>query len=224
MKISDIIRKDYLSFEASEKLPFAAKKLLSAGVSEAPVVQRRKYIGMFSSSDLARVLVKESMFGKASEADFTRTKNEPLFKHMHHFSATLKPDSDVISAYLILLHKNVDIIPVVGKNSVLVGVVRTSDLQKKMSEMLSAGGKPPSRKAEAAEADDRIPEAQAGNTSLDLILKYVQKKGATTAEEVSSKFGLPLNEIEEYVLCLEKHDLLKVEYDFFGKMKLKKVE
>ena len=224
MKISEIIKKDYLSFEASEKLSVAAKKLSADGVSEAPVVQRRKYIGMFSTSDIARVLVKESMFGAASEVDFARTKNDPLFKHMHHFSATLTPDSDIISAYLILLHKNVDMIPVVGKGSTLVGVVRVSDLQKKMTLMLSAGGKPPSRKEAASEADDKIPEAQAGNTSLDLILKYVQKKGATSAEEVSAKFGLPLNEIEEYVLCLEKHDLLKVEYDFFGKMKLRKAE
>lgn len=224
MKLTELIKKDFLSFESDDKLSNAARRLSSAGVSEAPVLQKKKYLGMFSASDIARVLVKESVFGKPTAANFKARREDPLFKHMHHFSATLTPDSDIISAYLVLLHKNVDIIPVVNKNRTLAGVVRASDIRKKMSEMLSEGGKVPSRAQSAADNAQLSLETAAGNTSLDLVLQFVQKKGATTAKEVSDKFKIPENEIEEYALCLEKHGLLKIEYDFFGKMKLRKAE
>lgn len=223
MNISDIIKKDFLVFDSQERLANAAKKLAQAGVSEAPVVQKRRFIGMFSTSDIARVLVKESVFGKPAEADFRLKRNDPLFKHIRHFSATLSPESDVISAYLVLLHKNVDVIPVLGKNKSVAGVVLASDLRKKMAQMLSEGGKIPLRELADDEPEKLAAEGK-GRTSLDIIFHFVQKKGAATAEEVSEKFGFPVHELEEYALCLEKHGLLRVEYDFFGKMKLKRME
>jgi predicted transcriptional regulator len=222
MKITELIRKKFLSFEFDDKLPLAAKKLAAEGLSEAPVTQNNKYIGMFSTSDIARVLVKISVFGKLQTPDLKHARNDPLLMHMHHFTATLVPDSDIISAYLVLLHNNVDMIPVVGKNQSLVGVVMASDLRKKMVQMLSEGGEVPVRKApEKVDIDTLLTE---GNTALDMVLHYVQKKGVVTAEEVSAKFKIPAGEIEEYALCLEKHGLLKTEYNFLGKLTLKKAE
>jgi CBS domain-containing protein len=223
MKISDITKKKYLSFESDETLSLAAKKLAAAGVSEAPVTEKRKYIGMFSTSDLARVLVRESVFGKGKVADFSKAKGDPIIKHMHHFSATIGPDADIISAYLVLLHKNVDVIPVVGKNKMLVGVALASDLREEMAKMLSEDGTVPKRQP-LQKSEDGDYKPASGNTALDMVLHYVQAKGTVTAEEVSAKFKIPVNEIEEFALSLDKHGLVKAEYGFLGKMTLKRVE
>jgi CBS domain-containing protein len=289
MKISELLRKKFLSFEFDDKLPFAAKKLAQAGVSEAPVTQNMKYFGMFSTSDIARVLVKISVFGKLQAPDFEKAKNDPLLMHMHQFTATLGPDSDIISAYLVLLHKNVDVIPVVDKRNTLVGVVLASDLREKMAQMLSEKGKVPSRQIIAPSNNSAPPKSNApqmtaaplngaeppkgnakpggwlgmfhsnksaikgapqgakpavpasppskaqlpvvldeklgnGSTALDMVLHYVQVKGAATAEEVAARFKIPEAEIEEFAISLEKHGLLKVEFNFMGKMTLKKME
>jgi CBS domain-containing protein len=224
MKISDIVKKDFLVFDSQEPLSTAAKKLAQAGVSEAPVVQKKRYISMFSTSDIARVLVKESVFGKPEQADFRLKRNDPLFKHIRHFTATLSPESDIISACLVLLHKNVDVIPVLGKNKSVAGVVLASDLRKTMAQMLSEGGKVPTRGIPEGDEPDKLSSEGKGNTTLDIILHYVQRNGSAKAEEVSKKFGLPMHELEDYALCLEKHGLLRVEYDIFGKMKLHKLE
>ena len=220
MKVSDIIQRKFLSFEADDTLSFAVSKLAQAGVAEAPVIRLRKYVGMFSASDAARVLVKIGVFGP-HKADFSKARKDPVLRHMHPLSPTLGMDADIMSAYLVLLHRNVDVIPVVGKNRALLGVVLSSDLRKQMAQMLSDEDKAPPRAAAPSDSDVKL---GSGDTVLDLILHFVQKKGVTTAEEVSAKFKIPVNEIEEYAMSLDKHGLLKAEYNFLGKMKLKKLE
>jgi CBS domain-containing protein len=242
MLASDLMRKDCICFDADEKLSAAAKRLYLAKQSEAPVVRKGRFIGMFSTSDIARVLVKQSMFGKAAYADFSKTKDDPLCRHIHSASATLRLDSDMTSAFLALLHKNVGAIPVVERGS-LVGVVLASDLRKQMAKMMSAKGKVPQRKGAQRQPEKkgfslfgraRQPvhdsaasiaeqELHGGKTSIDLILQYVQAKGAATTKQVAAVFRLTEPEIEEYAIALEKHGLLKVEYDMLGKMKLRKV-
>ena len=220
MKVSDIVQKKFLSFDVDDTLSFAARKLAQADVSAAPVTHLRKYAGMVSISDIASVLVKIGVFAP-SKADFSKAKKDPLEKHMHRYLPTLGMDDDVMSAYFMLLHKNVDVIPVVGKNRALLGVVLSSDLRRQMAQMMSDEGKAPPRAAAPPDGDDKL---AAGDTVLDLILHFVQRKGVTTAEEVSAKFKIPVNEIEEYAMSLDKHGLLKAEYNFLGKMKMKKME
>ena len=219
MKVSDIIQRKFLSFEADDTLSFAVSKLAQAGVAEAPVIRLRKYVGMFSASDAARVLVKIGVFGP-HKADFSKARKDPLAKHMHRLSPTLGMDADIMSAYFLLLRRNADVIPVVGKNHALLGVVLSSDLRKQMAQVLSDDPQAPPR-AVQPDSDDKL---GAGDTVLDLILHFVQKNGVATAEEVSAKFKIPVSEIEEYAMSLDKHGLLKAEYNFLGKMKLKRLE
>ena len=220
MKVSDVIQRKFLSFDVDDTLAFAARKLAVADVSEAPVTRLRKYVGMFSTQDAARVLVKIGMF-VPSKADFSKTKKDPLIKHMRRFSPTLGMDADIMSAYFVLLRRNADVIPVVGKNHALLGVVLSSDLRKQMAQLMSDDSKAPLLSAVPSDSDDKL---GTGDTVIDLILHFVQKKGVTTAEEVSAKFKIPVNEIEDYAMSLDKHGLLKAEYNFLGKMKLKKLE
>jgi CBS domain-containing protein len=219
MKISDIMRKEFLVLEADDTLASAAKKLVEEGQSEAPVVRARKFLGMFLTSDLAAVFVKKGIFG-VTRADTQKVREDVVSKHIRSTKTWLHPDTDMLSAFLLLVHRNVDVIPVLDKGRKVMGVVRVSDIRKEMSKMLSEGGKLPVR------TPDKLQELEmlGGKTAIDHIVHYVQKKGSATAEEVAKSCNLTIQEVEEYANSLEKNGLLKLEYNLFGKMKLHKPE
>ena len=219
MKISDIMKKEFLVFEADTTLAEAAKKLVEEGQSEAPVVRARKFIGMFLTSDLAAVFVKGGIFG-LRRADTGKVGSDVVSKHIRSTKTWLHPDTDMLSAFLLLVHRNVDVIPVLDKGRKVMGVVRVSDLRKEMNKILSEGGKLPVRTADKAQELDML----GGKTAIDHIVHFVQKRGSASAEEVAKQCNLTIQEVEEYANSLEKNGLLKLEYNLFGKMKLHKPE
>jgi predicted transcriptional regulator len=218
MKVSDIMKKDFLVFEADDTLALAAKKLVEKGQSEAPVVRQRRFIGMFLTSDLAAVFVKKGIFGSPTPADAEKVREDVVSKHIRSKKTWLDPEADILSAFLLLVHRNVDVIPVLDKGRKIMGVVHASDVRKEMAKMLSAGGKLPVRTAEKLQELEML----GGKTAIDHIVHYVQKRGSATAEEVARNCNLTLQEVEEYANSLEKNGLLKLEYSILGKMKLHK--
>jgi len=215
MKISDIMRKDFLVLEADDTLAFAAKKLSEGNQSEAPVVRSRRFLGMIMTSDLAAVFLKKGIFG-VSRADTAKVRSDVVSKHIRSTKTWLHPDTDLLSAFLLLVHRNVDVIPVLDRGRKVIGVVRVSDLRKEIAKMLSEGGKMPVRTPDKAQELDDL----GGNTAIDHIVHYVHRRGSATAEEVAKKCNLTVAEVEEYSNSLEKNGLLRLEYNLFGKMKL----
>ena len=220
MKISEIMKKDFLCFEADDTLSFAAKKLVERGLSGAPVVRQRRFIGMLLTSDLAAALVKHGIFGNAAPADAEKVRGDVVSKHIRSKRTFLKPDADLLSAFLLLVHRNVDVIPVLDKTRRVMGVVLASDIRKEIAKILSAGGKLPVRQTEGTQEAELHPD----HTAIDLIVHFVQKRGAATAEEVARYCNLTIGEVEEYATSLEKNGLLKLEYSIIGRMKLKRPE
>ena len=218
MKISDMMKEKFLVLDANDTLSFAAKKLASAGCSDAPVTKGGKFIGIFLTSDLAAALVKKGIFSSPSSADARRVRSEPVSKHIKNTRAWLHPATDLLSAFMFLTHYNAGAIPVVDRKNRVVGVVLASDLRDEMAKMLSAGGELPSRTPEKL----REIEAAGGKTAIDHILHLVQQKGEASTAEVAKACELDISEVEEYALSLEKNRLLALDYDIFGKMKLKK--
>jgi CBS domain-containing protein len=220
MKISEIMKQDFLCLEYDDTLSFAAKKLVDANLSEAPVVRQRKFVGMFLTSDLAAALVKTGIFGQASTADANKVKNDVVGKHFRSTRTWLAPDADLLSALLLLVHRNVDVIPVLDKEKKIIGIVNVADVRREIAKMLSAGGKIPVRTPENLQEMELL----GGKTAIDHIVHYVQEKGTAGAEEVAKKCGLTVDEVEEYANSLEKNGLLKLEYTMFGKLKLHRPE
>jgi len=220
VKISDITRKDYLFFDSEDTLVFAAKKLVEKGLSEAPVLHEGKFIGMFLTSDLAAALVKTSIFGSPSQADALRVQKEPVGRHIGSRRTYLHPGADILSACLLLVHRNVDTIPVIDMEKKVLGVVHASDVRREMLKMMSAGGKIPIR----TPAKLQQLEALGGKTAIDQIVHYIEEKGAASASEVARSCNLTVAEVEEYANSLEKNRLLRLEYDLLGKMRLRRPE
>lgn len=218
VKIANIMKKNFLFFDSEDTVGFAAKKLVEKGQSEAPVIHEGKFMGMFLTSDLAAALVKTSVFGKPQKADGVKVQHQPVGKRIGSRRTFLTQEADILSAFLLLVHRNVDIIPVINKERKVLGVVRAEDVRKEMLRMLSAGGEIPVRTPERLQQLDAL----GGKTAIDQILHFVEQKGAASAKEVAKQCNLTVDEVEEYANSLEKNHLLKLEYDILGKVKLKK--
>lgn len=225
MKVSEIMKKDFLVLSSDTTLADAAKRLSEKGQSEAPVVSNGRFLGMLLTSDIAAVIVRTGLFGRPKQADVGRPSAEPVARHMGSHRTWLTPDADMLSAFLLLIHRNVDVIPVLDSQKKIIGVVRAEDIRREMARILSSGPKSPAKSKAAPKPQKEEPERfSAGNTAIDSIVHYVQSKGAASAEEVAKACGLKLAEVEEYAASLERYGLLKAEYSIFGKMKLKKIQ
>ncbi|MEM2138248.1 MAG: CBS domain-containing protein [Candidatus Anstonellaceae archaeon] len=218
MKISEIMKKSFLFFDSDDTIASAAKRLVEKGQSEAPVVREGKFIGMFLTSDLCAALVKTSIFGKPKAEDAVKVQNQIVGKHIGSRRTYLAPEADILSAFLLLVHRNVDIIPVIDKERKILGIVKAEDVRKEILKMLSSGGKIPVRTPEKLQQMDAL----GGKTAIDLIVHYVEEKGVASAKEVAKHCNLTVDEVEEYAASLEKNRLLKLEYDILGKMKLRR--
>lgn len=232
MKISDIMKKSFVSLSSDETLISAAKTLVSEGLSEAPVLNKRKFVGMFRTSDLAATLVKPGIFGAPKQADTNKAKNELVGKHTRNMRTWLHPEADLISALLLLIHTNVNSMPVLDSEGRVIGVVHASELRKEMLKILSSGGKMPIRERKAAAAlmhgkpaetpQSAPPARPETHTAIDNLVHFVQDKGSVSAADAAKHCDLTIEEVEAYALSLEKNGLLKLGYDIMGKMKLER--
>ncbi len=220
MKISEIMRKIYLSFDANDKFYHSAVKLLRKKQREAPVTRAGKLVGVFSVSDIAGSLVHKNFIGKITKMNMKQVRNETVRKHMTRKVLYLNAEADIVSAYLFISHKNPDTIPVVDKKGNLLGVVLSADLKHEMLKILTEGAEPVPETS--IEEVNKTSEGETGRTAIDSILFYVQSKGAVEALALAREFKIPVEEVEEYAESLEKHGLLKIEYNLFGKMTLRK--
>lgn len=223
MKITDMVDRSFFSLDTGDTLAFAAKKFAEKKISEAPVLQQGRLVGVLSTSDIASALISKGLMGRARAADPAKAGGMTAGRHLSQRPFYLKDDADVLEAISILARHKADFIPVADGKGMMRGVLWSVDVRKKMAEMLTdvkKGGKEPA--ISAAEASER--DGAGGRTTIDQILRFVERKGSAGASEIAKQFRLPLTEVEEYAVSLEKHGLLQLDYDLLGKMKLRKKE
>ena len=224
MKISAMMDKEFFSLDAADTLGYAAKKFAEKKLSEAPVISQGRLAGMLTTSRIAEALVKTRLVGKPREADAVKAGGMSVGKHMFRGAIFLHEDAELVEAISMLSNYNIGSIPVVDKKGAVVGVLWADDLQKAMADMLSGKGSAKGATAQVSASETMESDSGGGKTAVDQILRYVEKKGSATSSELARLFSLPLSEVEEYAISLEKHGLLMLEYDILGKMKLRKKE
>jgi CBS domain-containing protein len=220
MKVSELMKKNSLVFESDETVSHAAAALVKKGQACAPVVRGGKYLGMITLSDIASTLVKNGFFG-ASQQDGKGAQKDAVFKHMRASNASLKEDDGMPKALFFLSQHNLPILPVTDRRGALLGVINSSELGEEIVQMVSSKH---SAKGAKDEQDKKVKEEIGGETAVDDIVRYVQKRGVATSEEVARACKLTQDEVEEYATSLERDGLLKIEYTIFGVMKLCKPE
>jgi predicted transcriptional regulator len=222
MRISDIMKKDFLCISPDDTLASAAKKLAEKELSEAPVMGEGKFRGMLCTSDLAAALVRHEILSmNLFQADAPKAGGEAVIKHIKSTRAWLAPEADILSAFLLLVHHNIETLPVLNKNGRVIGVVRGADLRREMVRMLASGSTKKQEKArKSAVRRDDAPIK--GTTAIDQLVHFVRQKGMVSAPEAAKRCNLTVAEVEAYALSLEKNGLLKIDYDMLGNMKLQK--
>jgi predicted transcriptional regulator len=98
MRISEIMKKEFLCIEPDDTLASAAKKIVGRGLSEAPVMGEGKFRGMLCTSDLAASLVRHQILNiKPLQADAPKVGGEAVIKHIKSTRAWLAPEANIFS-------------------------------------------------------------------------------------------------------------------------------
>ena len=220
MRISDIMKKDFLCIDPDETLASAAKKIMEKGLSEAPVMGEGKFRGMLCTSDLAAALVRHDLLNsKPLQADAPKAGGEAVIKHIRSTRAWLAPEADVLSAFLLLVHHNIETLPVLNKSGRVLGVVRGEDLRREMLAMFASSSK---KQEKAKKVAVRSVASVKGTTAIDQLVNFVRQNESVSALEAAKNCNLTVEEVESYALSLEKNGLLRIDYDVLGNMKLQK--
>jgi acetoin utilization protein AcuB len=216
MRVKDIMRTNFVSFQADDRLKHILKVFADKKVSSAPVFDGEEYLGIVSDQMLIKhFLPKKFLFwGSKKELPIDKIKNiiaKSLAKKRRLY---LKPEQKVDSVAMRVGREGA-CIPVI-ENKKVVGVVRKEDLVVKvlLKHFAKKAGEKKMGKAGGREL----------HTELDKILEMVNEGGEVSAWNISKKLGISLKTVETLAESLERHHLIKTRYAWLGGMKLRRVE
>ncbi len=220
MKVSEIKKTGCISFDAGDEVYEVASRLVEAGRKEAPVTRQGRFIGIITLSALAAPFARANVVDNPNSAAVEKAKKERIEKYVStrmFMKIYLEPDMELSQAVAVLANRNAECVPVLDKRHRLIGGICTSELWKTIIKAVGKG-------RQAKKPSGAVAKSRGDDTTIDQVLAAVRARGKVTAAEVAVQLKLPLQTVEEYAQSLEKYGLLKVEYDLFGKMTLKKIE
>lgn len=226
MKVSEIMKTKFLWFDSEDSVYYAMRRLDAENRIEAPVVLQVTCMGIITISRLAFAMKARKLMDNIGMISAMKMRSErirPYVIPLPFFTKTyLEPEMELAEAVSILGNRmNAESLPVLDGKKRLIGLVYAADLRKAMLEALSFGMRSHDKKAqEKANA----PGKAALNTTIDRVLSFVKRRGMASPEEVSKQFKIPVQTVEKYAQSLEKHGLLKIEYNLLGKMTMKRAE
>ena len=106
----------------SDKVYQALELMNENHVEHLPIVEGDKYVGMISESDLSQAENDHS-----SLEQFKQSISNP----------SVKEDEHVLKAIQVAVQSGLTVVPIVGENAELIGVVTYADLLKYSSEFMS---------------------------------------------------------------------------------------
>ncbi len=219
MKTEDLMRKDFVSFQADDMLETILKKLAQNHVTSAPVFDGTEFIGILSDSDIVRYFSpKKFMFL------WKKDKPTPIdeLKKVTAKSLVSKPDlvlksGQTLESNLVEMAKVAMCIPVMDSNNPLrlIGVIRGEDIINFFLTELAKG---------AISESPVGPDASGGmSTEIDTILKRVNTEGQIEAWRLANDLSVSVKTIERLGESLAGHHLVEIKYSFFKGAILKRV-
>ena len=207
MKIRDLMRTDYVSFQADTKLYQIVKTFSEKGITSAPVFDHREFKGILTDRELVRYFSPNKFFSL-----WSRKKKSPIDEMKKVFAgdlarkpeATLAPEQFVHDV-LPKLARATECIPVMDDGRV-VGLVRGDDIVRFFMVELAKGelGK------ESAE------DSLAMDSAMDRILKVIRREGQVSCRKISNELGISFKTTEKLCEILARHHLIEINYSFFN--------
>ena len=141
MKVSELMVKDLTSVEADDTIRFLVETLETSETSSVPVTDdESRLVGIISERDVLAAAVPKYMelLHSASfmpninqlAAGLQRIADNAVKLHMCRDVVSVRSDADDLQAADLMLRHKLRLLPVVGENGRLVGIVRRVDLFK----------------------------------------------------------------------------------------------
>lgn len=129
IKVSEIMVKEPLFTTENEKISITELLMLRKNIGGLPIVdenKRKRLIGIITQRD-----IRLARFAMSLESPYTLVKNL-----MTHDPFVIKRDDSIKDALSIMFEKNVERLPVVNNNNILIGLVLQQDILRKLHEYL----------------------------------------------------------------------------------------
>ncbi len=224
MKIQDIMRKKFLFFEESTPLSKVVAAFAKEGVWEAPVLRRGKLLGMISDKQIAEHSLKSGfldLWKKAELENAVKIRGIPAIRLAKRRPFTLSEHALIADAILIISRRNDDMIPVLGKDKTVVGVVRGQDIVITIAKQLATQEireKKGAHETKTPEFEGRI------QTAVDFLLEMVGKRALVKSRDAAKSLNLTERALEDIARILEKHNLIEMDYDLTGRFTMRAVK
>ena len=223
MKVKDILREKYTSFDANDTLKLITMTFDERHIASAPVVRKGEYIGMVSDVAIAKKFKPQKMLGLfASETSVpvSQLKRMTAGEICEKYEVFLTPEDDIADAMAKVISKRYDCIPVLEskESKRLVGILRGSDIIKLFLQYFAV------YEAEMTTRKKPMSELTEVETLAGDMLARVEAEGKVAASVLAKDFGVAEETIEKIGTELERHSLLKITYRLFGGPVFKKAE
>lgn len=245
MKIKDIMRTDFVRINASESLEEVLKKFIKWNVTSAPVFEDQELVGIVTISNIVKFLNSKRNIFSIWRRGTKNEKSDLVFQAIATTQASkiatkpklvLKPDDDLDSAAAKAAN-TCECIPVIEGQRV-VGIIRSKDLviyllteiafhhsQTALKGLYEAVAiNKGSAYQHLPQQDVATVQASITSTTADKIMELIKENDAMSSKEIAAKIGTSEAYVEKIAEILEKHKLLKIEYNLLNGMIVKRLD
>jgi len=223
MKVRDILREKYTSFDVNDSLKLVATTFDERHVASAPVTKKGVYVGMISDVSIAKKFRPQKVLGifpSQIPVAISHLKRMTAGELCERYEIFLTPNDDISDAMSKVIAKRYDCIPILDskESRKLVGILRGSDITKLFLQYFATyeeGMK--TRKQPMTEFTEV--ETLAGD-----MLARIEAEGSVPASVLAKDFSVAEETIEKIGAELERHSLLKITYRLLGGPVFKKAE
>ncbi len=206
--VKDIMTTDIKSVNQDDNLRKTLEILSDYNISAVPVLSNNKLVGIISETDIMKILgLKNILDLRKDQIELNRLEKIKVKSIMNKNPVTITPNMNITDVIPILNKFNINTLIVIEGKTKMVGIVTREDIMKGISNEFFV---------KSLEKTGMIIESK-----IDQLINIIREKGSESIPKLSKELGIKTDIIEEWAKILEDHDLIKIEYPFFGPPKLK---
>jgi len=218
MKVKDVMRTDFISFQVDDKLDYIVKTFAEKNITSAPVFDGKEFKGIADSNQIVNALRPKKfifLWKKKKQTPMEELNKIIAFTLLKKSRTYLTPEQD-LSKVLGKIVNTQDFIPVFDKKN-LVGIVRNEDMNKFVLKEFAKDSLQNDLKDAKKGLDSNM------STALDKMLTTINKEGKVSAKKIAKDMGISIKSVEKMGECLHRHHLAKMNYSFFKGAEFRRV-
>ncbi len=208
LKISDLMRKEFISFQADDTVETITRVFAKEHITSAPVFDKTEYLGVVSELGIVSYFTpKKFLFlwqkNKPTPIETIKKVTAAMLAQKSHVSLNASQDvADCLKAIAARPY----CLPVFEKGKV-VGIIRDEDLVNFFLKEFAKGN--------VAEIRDSLGDSQPElGTEMDKILEIVKKEGSISCQKLSKQLNISVKTTEKLCERLQNHHLIRMDYSF----------